>query len=66
MAILQVFFAIVAYEDLEYYQYNIKNTFIEAKFTKKLWIKIFKEITQAKIGIQIYLFQSLYGLKQII
>jgi hypothetical protein len=51
IAILQVFFAIVACEDLEYYQYNIKNVFTEAKFTKELWIRIFEGVTRAKISI---------------
>ena len=36
MAIIRVFFAVVAYKDLEYRQYNIKNIFTELKLNKEL------------------------------
>jgi hypothetical protein len=36
MATIRVFFAIVAYKNLEYRQYDIKNAFIESKLNKEI------------------------------
>jgi hypothetical protein len=40
MAMLRAFLVVVAYENLDYRQYNIKNTFIESNLKEELWIKI--------------------------
>ncbi len=64
MATMRAFFAIVAYEDLEYRQYDIKNAFIESKLDEELWIKLPQGVEHTKGDTALYLLYSLYGLKQ--
>jgi hypothetical protein len=40
MATLRAFFAVVAYENLDYRQYDIKNAFRESNLKEELWMKI--------------------------
>ena len=48
MTILRIFLVLIASKDLEYYYFNIKNTFIELYLKKELYIKIPKEIYSIK------------------
>lgn len=64
MATLRAFFAIVACEDLECRQYDIKNAFTESKLTEELWMKVPQGLQSVKNGAALHLLRSLYGLKQ--
>src|SRR6266487_3907945 len=64
MATIRAFFAIVAYEDLECRQYDIKNAFTESKLDKELWMKLPQGVERTKSGTALHLLRSLYGLKQ--
>ncbi len=63
MATMRAFFTIVAYEDLEYRQYDIKNVFTESKLNKELWMKLHQGVERIKGGTVLHLLRSLYGLK---
>ncbi len=56
--------AMVACEDFECRQYDIKNAFTEAKLTEELWMKMPQGVQHTKSGTAMHLLRSLYGLKQ--
>ena len=64
MATMRAFFAIIAYEDLECRQYDIKNVFTESKLDEELQMKLPQGIERTKGSIALHLLRSLYGLKQ--
>jgi hypothetical protein len=64
MATLRTFFEIVACENLECRQYDIKNAFTESNLNEELWMKVPKGITPKGSGTALHLLRSLYGLKQ--
>ena len=64
MAILQAFFAIVAYKNLEYRQFDIKNAFTESKLSKEFQMKIPKRIKTNKSKTIMHFIYNLYRLKQ--
>lgn len=64
MATLRAFFAMVACEDLECRQFDIKNAFTESKLSEELWMKIPQGVKTNKSGTAMRLMRSLYGLKQ--
>jgi hypothetical protein len=60
---LQIFLAIVAAEDLEYRQYNIKNIFTESELQEKIYLSKPDSIPVCS-GYVLQTLQSLYRLKQ--
>ena len=64
MATLRAFFAVVACENLECRQYDIKNAFTESNLDEELWMKIPQGIRPKGNGTALHLLRSLYGLKQ--
>ncbi len=64
MATMRAFFAMVACEDLECRQYDIKNAFTESKLDEELWMKLPQGVERTKGGTALHLLRSLYGLKQ--
>ena len=64
MATLRAFMAVVACEDLECRQYDIKNAFTESKLREELWMKFPQGVKNTKPGTALRLLRSLYGLKQ--
>jgi hypothetical protein len=64
MATLRAFFAVVACEDLECRQYDIKNAFTESNLDEDLWMKVPQGISSRGSGTALHLLRSLYGLKQ--
>jgi hypothetical protein len=64
MASLRAFMAVVACEDLECRQYDIKNAFTESKLQEELWMQYPQGIQRTKPGMALRLLRSLYGLKQ--
>ena len=64
IVILRVFFTTVAYKDLKYRQYNIKNAFTKSELKEEIWIKLLYGLQRIKERIVLYLLRSLYGLKQ--
>jgi hypothetical protein len=60
---LQIFLAIVAAEDLEYQQYNIKNIFTESELQEKIYLSKPDSIPVCS-GYVLQTLQSLYRLKQ--
>ena len=60
---LQIFLAIVAAEDLEYCQYNIKNIFTESELQEKIYLSKPDSIPVCS-GYTLQTLQSLYRLKQ--
>jgi hypothetical protein len=60
---LQIFLAIVAAEDLEYCQYNIKNIFTESKLQEKIYLSKPDSIPVCS-RYTLQTLQSLYRLKQ--
>jgi hypothetical protein len=61
--ILQIFLAIVAAEDLEYCQYNIKNIFTESKLQEKIYLSKLDSIPVCSRYV-LQTLQNLYRLKQ--
>jgi hypothetical protein len=45
---LRLFLAIVAIEDLEYSQYNIKNTFTKSHLKEEIYLELLKDILLKK------------------
>ena len=64
MASLRAFMAVVACEDLECRQYDIKNAFTESKLQEELWMQYPQGVQRTKPGRALRLLRSLYGLKQ--
>jgi hypothetical protein len=64
MATLRAFMAVVACEDLECRQYDIKNAFTESQLKEEIWMKLPKGLRRVKPGHSVRLLRSLYGLKQ--
>ena len=63
MDTLQIFLAIVAAEDLEYHQYNIKNIFTKSELQEKIYLSKPDSIPVcSRYALQTL--QSLYSLKQ--
>lgn len=63
MDTLRLFLAIVAKEDLECSQYDIKNAFTESELKEKIYLKVPDDIPVKK-GFVWQALKSLYGLKQ--
>lgn len=63
MDTLRVFLAMVAAEDLECRQYDIKNAFTEASLKERIYLST-PEGVPVKKGYELRVLRSLYGLKQ--
>jgi hypothetical protein len=46
------FLAIVASEDLEYYQFNIRNVFTESKLQKTIYLSVLQGVTVKPLAIE--------------
>ena len=63
MDTLRIFLAIVAAEDLECHQYDIKNAFTESKLQEKIYLSKPDGVPVCS-GYALWTLRSLYGLKQ--